>query len=115
MRFLRLQLVQLSRDMCRGCGKGPPLFVLGNVSHRSAHGCRYETDMNATLAAALKVSDANVARTSSGDVVLEYDSQEHYERITGRCVTVLLHVAEAWQFVWHLAVQWKAVSTSTCS
>ncbi|KAK9802802.1 hypothetical protein WJX73_008081 [Symbiochloris irregularis] len=45
---------------------------------------RYEEDMNATLAAALKQSDVTLAKMASGDVLLEYDSQEHYEKITGQ-------------------------------
>jgi hypothetical protein len=46
------------------------------------HGCdRYDDDMAATLAAAKEVGSAQEAEAVAGDVVLRYDSQEHYERV----------------------------------
>ena len=42
---------------------------------------RYDEEMAATLAAAREVGSAEEAAQISGDVVLRYDSQEHYERV----------------------------------
>lgn len=45
--------------------------------------CRYEAEWNATLSAAPVAKDVEVAKHATGDVRLLYDSQEHYELITG--------------------------------
>lgn len=45
--------------------------------------CRYDADLNATLAAA-PVTSIEEAGKLEGDMVIQYDSQEHYEAITGR-------------------------------
>ncbi len=45
--------------------------------------CRYDKEMAATLAAAKEVGGADEAAGVAGDVVLRYDSQEHYERVGG--------------------------------
>ena len=46
--------------------------------------CRYEAELNATLAAAKPMATVDEAKDVIGDVLLMYDSQDHYESLTGR-------------------------------
>lgn len=53
-------------------------------SLRLLRGGRYDADLNASLAAAQAVTTVDEIKGMSGDVVLRYHSQEHYETLTGR-------------------------------
>ena len=46
--------------------------------------CRYDAELNATLAAARQMATVDDAKDVIGDVLLMYDSQDHYENLTGR-------------------------------
>ena len=46
--------------------------------------CRYDAELNATLAAARQMATVDEAKDVIGDVLLLYDSQDHYENLTGR-------------------------------
>lgn len=46
--------------------------------------CRYDEILQAALQSAKHVGSIDEAINLSGDVLVEYDSQEHYEALTGR-------------------------------
>lgn len=46
--------------------------------------CRYDLELNETLAKAAKASTIDEAKGMSGDVNIQYKSQEHYETLTER-------------------------------
>ena len=48
------------------------------------HMCRYDAQLNATLAAAPAIATVDEAKGAEGNVRLLYDSQEQYEALTGR-------------------------------
>lgn len=46
--------------------------------------CRYDLELNASLSKAVKISTVDEAKDMSGDVNIQYSSQEHYETLTER-------------------------------